>query len=327
MILGDFKGFCGQHCETTATGSLLNSIGLRMSEPVLFGLGEGLSYVIQEPVIHDIPFMGGRIPEDTLTKNICTNLNLDLTLRETSSSEKAWRNVKRYLDEGTPVGLKLDCYYLEYFEDKYHFAAHCVAIYGYDDTYGYLVDTMQQGRYVKSKLENIQRARNERGPMSSRNLSYTINSSNNPLNLEDAVGTALQNNARKYLNPHTDNVGFNGINRTAEEVERWYARSQNVTRDFKTAAVMMERAGTGGALFRNLYRDFLYHAHIILGDERIKQAHQRFIHIARMWTNVSGLFDQLGTRRDRALLKPIVETLHELADRESETMELLARIS
>jgi hypothetical protein len=29
MIIKDFKPFVGQHCETTATGSLLNQIGIR----------------------------------------------------------------------------------------------------------------------------------------------------------------------------------------------------------------------------------------------------------------------------------------------------------
>jgi hypothetical protein len=41
MTIKDFKPFKGQHCETTATGSLLNQIGLELSEPMLFGIGEG----------------------------------------------------------------------------------------------------------------------------------------------------------------------------------------------------------------------------------------------------------------------------------------------
>jgi hypothetical protein len=43
MTIEDFKPFKGQHCETTATGSLLNQIGIELSEPMLFGIGEGLA--------------------------------------------------------------------------------------------------------------------------------------------------------------------------------------------------------------------------------------------------------------------------------------------
>ena len=38
--------FIGQHCETTATGTLLEQLGIKMSEPMLFGLGEGLGFII-----------------------------------------------------------------------------------------------------------------------------------------------------------------------------------------------------------------------------------------------------------------------------------------
>ncbi len=45
MIIKNFKPFNGQHCETTATGSLLYQLGIELSEPMLFGLGEGLGYI------------------------------------------------------------------------------------------------------------------------------------------------------------------------------------------------------------------------------------------------------------------------------------------
>jgi hypothetical protein len=34
--------------------------------------------------------------------------------------------------------------------------------------------------------------------------------------------------------------------------------------DFKTTAMLMEKAGTGGALFRNLYKNFLKESYQIL---------------------------------------------------------------
>ncbi len=45
MKIRNFKYFNGEHCETTATGSLLKHLGIELSEPMLFGLGEGLGYI------------------------------------------------------------------------------------------------------------------------------------------------------------------------------------------------------------------------------------------------------------------------------------------
>jgi len=181
MIIKNIKLFKGQHCETTAAGNLLSHIGINLSEPMLFGLGEGLNFIIWNMKTMDFPFLGGRIKTDLLTQNIARHLNLKLNVRETSSPKKAWKNVKEKIDAEIPVGIKLDCYHLDYFTNKIHFAGHYVAMYGYDENNVYLADTIQQGGLVKTSLKNFELARNEKGPMSSKNLSYTIEATDKKL--------------------------------------------------------------------------------------------------------------------------------------------------
>ena len=121
MDIKKFKPYVGQHCETTATGTLLRQINIDLSEPMLFGLGEGLSFIFWNMNMMDFPFIGGRVKPDVLTQNIVKNLNLELTVKETASSQKAWDNVKELIDNGRVVGLKLDSFYLEYFIKPFHF--------------------------------------------------------------------------------------------------------------------------------------------------------------------------------------------------------------
>src|SRR5687768_4545780 len=60
----NFRPFVGQHCETVATGTLLASAGFRLSEPMLFGLGEGLGFIFIKLRSLPLPFVGGRaLPE------------------------------------------------------------------------------------------------------------------------------------------------------------------------------------------------------------------------------------------------------------------------
>jgi len=257
MIIDNFDPFVGQHCETTATGSLLKRLGVELSEPMLFGVGEGLGFIFWNMKTMDLPFIGGRIKPDVLTRNITQNLNLQLEEKETSSVKKAWQNVISNIDKEIPVGLKLDCYHLEYFTSKTHFAGHYVAMYGYDTKYAYLIDTQQQGGKVKTSLKSLELARNEKGPMSSKNRSYTIQRTRKDYELMNAIKTAVKNNANDYLNPPIRNVGYRGILETSARISKWFKNSKDVARDFTTTAMLMEKAGTGGALFRNLYRDFL----------------------------------------------------------------------
>jgi hypothetical protein len=259
MILKDvFPFHSGQHCETTATGTLLKHIGVKLSEPMLFGLGEGLGFIFWNMKLMDYPFIGGRIKPDMLTQNISKNLALRLTTKESGSIQKAWADVKNLIDKGQPVGLKLDCFHLEYFSQPIHFAGHYVALYGYDEEYAYLVDTEQQGGQVRTSLKSLELARSEKGPMSSKNLYYIIEGSSvKDTDLRKAVREAIRNNARDYLEPPITNIGYKGIAKASSEVVKWFRNSKDVERDFCTTAMLMEKAGTGGSLFRILYRDFL----------------------------------------------------------------------
>jgi Butirosin biosynthesis protein H, N-terminal len=162
MTIENLKPFSGQHCETTATGTLLRQIGIDLSEPMLFGLGEGLGFIFWNMKTMDFPFIGGRIKPDVLTQNIAKNLSLDLQVKETASPQKAWEAVKTLIDTGQVVGLKLDCFHLEYFSKPFHFAGHYAAIYGYDAENAFLIDTQQQGGQVKTSLQSLALARSEK---------------------------------------------------------------------------------------------------------------------------------------------------------------------
>lgn len=326
MIIKNFKPFEGQHCETTATGSLLLNQRINLSEPMLFGLGEGLNFIIWNMKTMDFPFIGGRIRTDLLTQNITRHLNLKLNVRETSSLKKARENVKENINSGIPVGIKLDCYHLDYFTNKFHFAGHYVAMYGYDENNAYLADTIRQGGLVKTSLKNFELARNEKGPMSSKNLSYTIEATNKKYDLKKEIIQAIGSNAKNYLNPPIQNISYKGILKTSKEIIKWFKRSKDVEGDFKTTAMLMEKAGTGGALFRNLYRDFLKESYQILKVKEIKESYEMFVDIARLWREVSKLFMKAGDTKDIEYIYKASGILVELADKEKRVMNILLNV-
>jgi hypothetical protein len=324
MKVENLKPFDGQHCETTATGTLLQHIGIELSEPMLFGLGEGLGFIFWNMKSMDFPFIGGRVKPDVLTQNIARNLDLELVVKETSSIQKAWENVKQLLDKGKVVGLKLDCFHLEYFSNPFHFAGHYAAISGYDNEHAFLVDTKQQGGQVKTSLKSLALARSEKGPMASKNLYYVLRKTNKNLDLKSAIRNAIYNNAMEYLNPPINNIGYKGILKTSTEIVKWFNRSKDIERDFKVTAMLMEQAGTGGALFRNLYRDFLKESYELLNLNTLKQGYQEFIEIADLWTETSSLFIEVSNTKDLKYVKQASDLLKTISAKEKKTMETLA---
>jgi hypothetical protein len=323
MKITTFQLFDGQHCETTATGSLLKQIGIELSESMLFGLGEGLGYLLWQMKTMDIPFIGGRIKTDAITQNICRNLKLQLEVKETSSIAKAWQNIETPISQQKAVGLKLDCYHLDYFTNKIHFAGHYATMYGYDEQYAYLNDTAQQGGAVRTTLKNLEKARNEKGPMSSRNLSFTISQTEKLPDLKPVLMKAIARNATDFLNPPIKNLGYKGIAKTAAAIRKWFRESTNVTEEFKTAAMLMERAGTGGALFRNLYRDFLKEAYEVTGLLELSPAYHAYKGHATLWTEIAALFQKVSETQDERYLIQASEIFLQLSIEEPQTMKKL----
>ena len=98
---------------------------------------------------------------------------------------------------------------------------------------------------------------------------------------------------------------------------------KNIKGDFQTTAMLMEKAGTGGSLFRNLYRDFLKESADILNSKEIKECYQEYFEIAALWKKVSELFYKVGETKDIKYINQVSEILMNISEREKKTMEKL----
>lgn len=313
-----------QHCETTALGVLLRHEGLDLSEPMLFGLGSGLSFIYWDSKNMGFPFLGGRVKPFELTRNLATRLELELLVQETASPHRAWENVAATVAAGHPVGLQLDSYYLDYFGSKVHFGGHVVAMYGYDDHNAYLVDTNQQGGAVSTSLTSLARARAARGPMTAKHRSFTLTARGNLPSPQEQIIPAITACADAFLNPPIANLGHRGIEKAGKLVRTWLQRTDNPQRDLPQAALLMEKAGTGGALFRNLYRDFLAECTQLLDSSRLRTGHRLYTEAATLWTEVAALITKAGESADAPCLAQAGDVLRDLSRIEREAMQALS---
>jgi hypothetical protein len=323
----DFDARGMQHCETTALGVLLRHQGLDLSEPMLFGLGSGLSFIYWDSKNMGFPFLGGRVKPFELTRNLATRLELELLVQETTSPRRAWENVTAPVDAGHPVGLQLDSYYLDYFTSKVHFGGHVVAMYGYDDHDAYLVDTEQQGGAVSTSLTSLAQARAARGPMTARRRSFTLTAPKSLPSPPGRIIPAITACADAFLKPPIANLGHRGIEKASKLVRTWLQRTDNPQRDLPHAALLMEQAGTGGALFRNLYRDFLAECTELLDSSHLRTGHTLYTEAATLWTEAAALITQAGESGDAQCLVQAGTILSDLARIEDEAMRVLMSVA
>ncbi|WP_214323794.1 BtrH N-terminal domain-containing protein [Nonomuraea sediminis] len=325
-IVKDIEARGMEHCETTALGVLLRHEGLDLSEPMLFGLGSGLSFLYWDSKGMAFPFLGGRVKPFDLTTNLAARLGLTLTAQETASPRKAWENVAAPIDAGRPVGLQLDCYHLDYFRSKVHFGGHVVAMYGYDEHDVHLVDTDQQGGAVRTSRASLAMARAERGPMTARNRSFTIALPAHPISWQDQIIPAIRDCAAAFLTAPIANLGHRGIEKAGKQVPGWLQRADDPQQDLPQAALLMEKGGTGGALFRALYRDFLDECTQLIDNGNLRTGHRLYAEAATLWTDVSTLIAKAGESGDAGPLKQAGVLLHDLSRIEKEAMQALRQL-
>ncbi|WP_407285138.1 BtrH N-terminal domain-containing protein [Streptomyces sp. BP-8] len=324
LDIDDARGM--RHCETTALGVLLRHQGVDLSEPMLFGLGSGLSFVYWDAKNMGFPFLGGRVKPFELTRNLATRLGLELLVQETTSPRRAWEHASAAVDAGHPVGLQLDSYYLDYFTSRVHFGGHVVAMYGYDDHDAHLVDTDQQGGAVSTSLTSLAQARAARGPMTAKHRSFTLTAPQSPPSPHGRIVPAITACAEAFLNPPIANLGHRGIEKAGKLVRTWLQRTDVPQRDLPRAALLMEKAGTGGALFRNLYRDFLAECTQLHDSSHLRTGHTLYTEAATLWTEVAALLTKAGESGDAQCLAQAGTVLCDLSRIEREAMQALSRL-
>jgi hypothetical protein len=321
-----FQPFIGQHCETVATGSLLRSAGIQLSEAMLFGLGEGLGFIMINLSSLPLPFVGGRCRPFALTETLCRNLKLELKASETSSKARAWAGLESAIARGAPVGLQLDCFHLEYFSRPVHFAGHFVAAHAIDERQVWVVDTAPQGSLQCTSRASLEEARFARGPMAAKARAWTIEAPPRLPDLRGVVRAAIRSNAKAYLTPAFKGASFLGIRKLADSLPHWQAQAKNPQRDLSLAAELMERAGTGGALFRNFYRDFLEEAAELLGGVELRDARRLFTIAAEEWSAVSALIAESARSSSGAPLLEAAQRCRQVAEIERRAMSRLSAL-
>ncbi|MHA2192340.1 MAG: DUF4872 domain-containing protein, partial [Candidatus Thorarchaeota archaeon] len=108
--------------------------------------------------------------------------------------------------------------------------------------------------------------------------------------LESIIPDAIRENADALLNPPISNVGVKGIVRWSKELVKYPKMFPN-PRDLVHALMMhfiyIETGGSGGAIFRQIYADFLKEAGELMNSDPMLRAAEDFRNIVKMWRNVA----------------------------------------
>jgi hypothetical protein len=261
MVRG-YRHVPGNHCGSTALRNLLGFHGTEISEELAFGLGAGACfyYVVLDEGSPS-RFTNGRTSR--LEENFLGITETPLRLQADADPEASWRFAKEAIDDGRPVLLLTDLYYLDHYGRSAHFPGHAVVLAGYDEELAWLSDTAFEDLQTTS-LESLREARHSQQPifpLEGHAIDLPEGLAVDRDQLVAHAPRAIERAAKQMLEPPLgDFEGLPAMRRFAAEVGDWPEAAEDWQWCARFLYQVIERRGTGGGNFRKMYSRFLEEA-------------------------------------------------------------------
>mgnify|MGYP001373217821 CR=1 FL=1 len=274
------------HCESGVVTALLGRRGLEISEPMVFGITGGLTFVYLPFLrITGMPVVSYRMFPGAIISGAARNLGVRFEKRRYADRGKALSELRTLIDAGQCVGLQTSVYWLPYFppEMRFQFNAHNLLVIGREGD-EFLVSDPVFEHPVRIKEEDLQNARFARGALAPKGFLYYPVQVDPAVALEPAIRRAIRKTVRMMLSAPLPFIGVKGIDLLARRIEKLTAGDPRSARLFLGHIVrMQEEIGTGGGGFRFMYAAFLQEAGRLLGSAPLEEASRMMTEAGDRW--------------------------------------------
>ena len=298
------------HCENGVASNLLKFNGINISEPMVFGIGSGLSFfyfpllkVNQAPAISYRPMPG------FIFNKAAKRLGITVKRIKFSSPEKAQIALENNLKNNIPSGLQVGVYNLTYFPDEYrfHFNAHNLVVYGKKENTFLISDPVMETVTTLTEAE-LEKVRFAKGVLSPKGQMYYPTNIPSEINWEKAIKKGIKNTCNDMLAP-VPIVGVAAMRFLAKSIRKWpKTKGVKVANHYLAQMIrMQEEIGTGGGGFRFIYGAFLQEAAVILKNDQLKELSLEITQIGDLWRDFA--VDASRVYKNRSNLEDVYNTL------------------
>ncbi|BAS68340.1 MAG: peptidase [Gammaproteobacteria bacterium] len=319
-----FKHQQSAHCETGVASTLLRHHGLRLSEPMVFGIASGLTYACLPFVkINGLPLMAYRMPPRLIIKLLSWRIKgLSVTFKTFKKQADGTLFLNKKLNENQVVGLQTSVYFLPYFpkEMRFHFNAHNLIVYAKSnnnkDVYYHVSDPVF-AKTQRIEASNLLKARFAKGALAPKGRLYYLTSVPNSIDFKVVITKAIRFTGKINLSKLIPIAGISGMKKVANKIESLQHKSPRYQQLFLGNIVrMQEEIGTGGAGFRYMYAAFLQESAELINKPELEDWAQQFMVVGDEWREFARLCAQINKNRGDATLKQVANTLREVAKKE-----------
>lgn len=290
------------HCENGVVSNLLNFYGIKLSEPMVFGIGSGLFFSHMPFLkIGGIPVTSFRPLPGIIFKRISRRLGIKFEKHKYSNPRKAMDALERNLENGIPSGMLVGVYHLSYFPDPYrfHFNAHNIVVFGKENG-DYLISDPIMEDYEKLSYNELLKVRFAKGLFAPKGHMYWAKEIPESIDIESAIKKGILHTCKDMLTIPVPMFGAKGIKFLAGKVRKYPDRLGARKAASFTGQIVraQEEIGTGGAGFRYMYGAFLQEAAVYMKNEELKKLSYEISDIGDTWREFAVITGRIVKNRN-----------------------------
>jgi hypothetical protein len=267
----DFNHKQAAHCENGVTSNLLHHYNIKLSEPMVFGIGSGLFFSYMPFLkLNGLPVISFRPWPGKIFDRITRRLSLKVQRYKFKDQAESMEALDRNLQQGIPTGCIVGVFHLTYFPQvfRFHFNAHNLVVIGRENG-EYLVSDPIMPDIERISYQDLLRVRFAKGSaFTPQGRMYFITGTSSDYNLKEAIVKGIRQVCKDMLGIPIPLFGVKGIRFLARQMRNWPKKLGDKKASLYMGQVvrMLEEIGTGGAGFRFMYAAFLQEAARELGQ-------------------------------------------------------------
>lgn len=297
-----FNHVMAAHCESGTVAALLNHHGLKIPEPLVFGISGAIFFGYFRTPMIDFPIFVVRSKPGDIRKKFAERTGIRFYTKTYSDPGKAGKELDMLLERGQPVAVQVDFFYMNYFPSwhRVHINVHFVTIIGREGN-KYLVSDSYHPQITELDRDSLMKGRFAGGAMAPKGFIFYPVRVPERIDMRQAVIGGIKSATFNMLKIPLPFLGVRGIRRFADKITEWpgYARDENQLADkMFRITVLLEDQGTGGGGFRFLYASFLQEAAKILNYPVLNDFSKEIMKIGDGWREISLAASKIAKNRD-----------------------------
>ncbi|MEI6766141.1 MAG: BtrH N-terminal domain-containing protein [Bacteroidota bacterium] len=333
MLLDGYQHEVHSHCETGSILNVLRYNGIQLSEPMIFGIGSGISFVYLPFVkINHVPISAFRRLPGKIFSRVCKQLDIEFELKTYSNPAKAMDELDRVLDKGIPANLQVGVYHLNYFppEGRLHYNIHTMSVVGKENG-DYLVSDSIFDGIQKVPYEEMKRVRYAPGAFTPHGKMYWITKVPENIDLHQPIVNGIKISVREMIGYYFWLIGTKGIRYFSDSFRKWPEKlGEKTSRQYLLQQIqMLEIAGTGGSGYRYIYGAFLKESAAILKQDWINDVAVEMGQVGNRWREFSHIAAQYIKTRENFhnSFNEMADILLDISDKEHAIFYKLKKVS